>query len=255
MSDELELFSDFYECSLQLVPWAKGTDLLEDIFKQVEAQVATLYQLLQWERKYLLFPKPTLSTNLTFVFWVHSSVVDSALLLTGVKGGFKITQKKPKLPDSSTYKGKKQNPRPRRVLLDIGCDDSALIKALTQLGLEVELVWRHAADLLNYEIIEICTNQYIDILVSTNCELLTPPEEWLTYLMPHRTRLVFPPPQLLQDPKTLAQTIYERAFTQLKQKQAKHLNPHHLQRDSTKTDAKSLSDKIQWREVSNAKNT
>ncbi len=232
MNDELELFSDFYECSLQLVPWAKGTDLLEDILKQIEAQVATLYQLLQWKRNYLLFSKPTLSTDRTFVFWVHSSVVDSALLLTGVKGGFKITQKKPNLPDSSTYKGKKQNPRPRRVLLDIGCDDPALIKALTRLGLEVELVWRHAADLLNYEIIEICTDQYLDILVSTNSQLLTPPEEWLTYLMPHRTRLFFPPSQLLQDPETLAQTIYERAFTQLKRKQTTKINSHHLPCDS-----------------------
>ncbi len=244
MNDELELFSDFYECSFQLVPGSKGTDLLEDIFKQIEAQLKSLYQLLYWKRISLLFPKPTLSTAQTFVFWVHFSIVDSVLLLTGVQGGFKISQIPPKLPDSSTYKGKKQNPRPRRVLLDIGCDDSALIKALTQLGLEVELVWYHAADLLNYEIIEICTNQYIDILVSTNGELLTPPEEWLTYLMPHRTRLFFPPPQLLQDPKNLAQTIYERAFTRLKRKQAKQLNPHHLQRHSIKNVAKPLSNKI-----------
>ena len=209
MNDELELFSDFYECSLQLVPWAKGTDLLEDIFKQVEAQVVTIYQLLQWKRNYLLFSKPTLSTAQTFVFWVHSSVVDSALLLSGVKGGFNISQKLPKLPDSSTYKGKKQSPR--RVLLDIGIDDPALIKALTQLGLEVELVWRHAADLLNYEIIEICTNQYIDVLVSTNSQLLTPPEEWLTYLMPHRTRLCILSTNCIANLKDLSKHIYQRA--------------------------------------------
>ena len=241
MKDELEYFSAFYECSFQLVPVTKGTDLLENIFKQIEAQLKSLYQLLYWKRDYLLFPKPTLSTDQIFVFWVHSSVVNSALLLVGVQGGFKVTQKTPKLPDSSTYKGKKQNPRPRRVLLDIGCDDPALIKVLTQLGLEVELVWRHAADLLNYEIIEICTNQYIDILVSTNGELLTPPEEWLTYLMPHRTRLFFPPPHLLKDPETLAQTIYKRAFTQLKRKQPTNVNSHHLQRESVKELAKSPS--------------
>jgi len=234
MNDELELFSDFYECSFQLVPVSKGTDLLEDIFKQIEAQLKSLYQLLYWKRISLLFPKPTLSTDQIFVFWLHSSVVDSALLLTGVQGGFKVTQKTPKLPDSSSYKGKKQNPRPRRVLLDIGCDDPSLIKVLTQLGLEVELVWRHAADLLNYEIIEICTDQYIDILVSTNSKLLTPPEEWLTYLMPHRTRLFFPPSQLLHDPETLAQTIYERAFTQLKRKQTTKVISHHLLCDCVK---------------------
>lgn len=244
MNDELEFFSDFYECSLQLVPTSKGTDLLEDIFEQIEVQVKTIYQLLHWKRNHLLFPKPTLSTDQIFVFWVHSSVLDSALLLIGVRGGFKVTHKEPKSLDSSTYKGKKQTPRPRRVLLDIGCDDPALIKALTQLGLEVELVWRHAADLLNYEIIEICTAQYIDILVSTNSQLLTPPEEWLTYLMPHRTRLFFPPPQLLHDPTVLAQTIYERTFTRLKRKQAGQLNPHHLQRNSIKNIARPFSNKI-----------
>ncbi|MFX0174028.1 MAG: hypothetical protein ACFE9L_19255 [Candidatus Hodarchaeota archaeon] len=204
MNYETKPNSDFYECSLQLVPWAKGTSQLENIFSQVEAQVPTLHQLLQWKQKYLLLPKPTLSTTQTFVFWVHSSIVDSTLRLMGVQGGFNINQVPPKLPDSSTYKGKKQNPCPRRVLLDIGRDDPALIKALTQLGLELELVWYHASDLLNYEIIEICTAQYIDMLVSTNGKLLTPPEEWLTYLMPHRTRLFFPPPQLFKDPTVLA---------------------------------------------------
>ncbi|MHA2243774.1 MAG: hypothetical protein ACXADY_02275 [Candidatus Hodarchaeales archaeon] len=241
MSNETASNFDFYECSFQLVPWAKGTDLLEENLKQVEAQVATLRQLYQWKRRYLLLSKPTLSTSQTFVFWVHPSIVDSALLLTGVRGGFKVSQTNTKLPDSSTYKGKKQNPRPRRVLLDIGCDDPALIKALTLLGLEVELVWRHAADLLNYEIIEICTAQYIDVLVSTNGQLLTPPEEWLTYLMPHRTRFFFPPPQSLKDTKVLAQTIYERAFTRLKRKQA---HSHQLQHESFKTLARPASDTI-----------
>ena len=241
MTDELEFFSDFYECSFQLVPISKGTDLLEDIFEQVQVQIKTIYQLLHWKRKHLLFPKPTLSTDQIFIFWVHSSVIDFALLLTGVQGGFKVSQAYPKLPDSSTYKGKKQNPRPRRVLLDIGCDDPTLIKALTQLGLEVELVWRHAADLLNYEIIQICTDQYIDILVSTNSLLLTPPEEWLTYLMPHRTRLFFPPPELLKRPEVLAQTIHECAFTRLKRNQS---NSHQSQYDSFKNLASPASDEI-----------
>ena len=251
MSYNLDFFSDFYECSLQLVPSSKGTDLLEDIFEQIELQVKTLYQLLYWKRNHLLFPKPTLSTNQIFIFWVHSSILDSVLLLTGVQGGFNVAQKEPKLHDSSTYKGKKQNPRPRRVLLDICCDDPVLIKALTQLGLEIELVWRHAADLLNYEIIEICSAQYIDILVSTNSQLLTPPEEWLTYLMPHRTRLFFPTPQLLQDPGSLAQAIYERAFTKLKQKQKSQLYSHQFRDDPIKDVKKSLSNVKITEEVQN----
>ena len=242
MTDQIELDSDFYECSLQLFPWAKGTDLLEDILEQIDIQVTTLRQLHQWKRAYLLFPKPTLSSSYVFVFWVDSSIVDAVLRLTGVQGGFKINQNNIKLPDSSTYKGKKQNPRPRRILLDIGYNDPSLIKALTQLGLEVELVWRHAADLMNYEIIEICTAQYIDVLVSTNGQLLTPPEEWLTYLMPHRTRLFFPPPQLLKDPKVLAQAIYDRAFTIRKRKRA---NSNQLQTEFFRTLELKSSEEIQ----------
>jgi hypothetical protein len=241
MTDEIESNSEFYECSLQLFQWSKGTDLLKDIIEQVEIQVATLHQLYQWKRDYLLLPKPTLSASHTFVFWVHSSIVDNALGLPGVRGGFNISQIDPKTPDSSTYKGKKQTPRPRRVLLDIGCDDPTLINALTKLGLEVELVWRHAADLLNYEIIEVCTAQYIDVLVSTNRRLLTPLEEWLTYLMPHRTRLFFPPPQLLKDPTVLAQTIYDRAFTIRKRKRA---NSGQLQNDFFRTLERKSSEEI-----------
>ncbi|MFW9905571.1 MAG: hypothetical protein ACFFFH_14610 [Candidatus Thorarchaeota archaeon] len=244
MSNELDFFSDFYECLLQLAPSSKGTDPLEVIFEQIEVRLKTIYQLLHWKRNHLLFPIPTLSTDQIFVFCVHSSVLESALLLTGVQGGFKVRQKKPRLPDSSTYKGKKQTPRPRRVLLDIGCDDPVLIKALTRLSLEVELVWHHAAEFLNYEIIEICTAQYIDILVSTNSHLLTPPEGWLTYLMPHRTRLFLPSPQLVQNPKALAQTIYERTFTRLKRKQANKFNLHHLQSNSSKNTAEPHSKKI-----------
>ncbi len=74
MNNELELFSDFYECSFQLVPISKGTDLLEDIFEQIEVQVKSIYQLLHWKRNYLLFPKPTLNTDQIFAFWVPSSV-------------------------------------------------------------------------------------------------------------------------------------------------------------------------------------
>ncbi len=241
MNDEIGTNFDFYEFSIPLVPWAKGTDLLSDILKQVESQLTTLRQLHQWKLKHLLLTKPTLSTSQTFVFWVRSSIRDSTNCLAGVRGGLPISQIDVKLPDSSTYKGKKQNPRPRRILLDIGCDNPALIEALTQLGLEVELVWRQASDLLNYEIIEICTSQYIDMLVSTNGRLLTPPEEWLTYLMPQRTRLFFPPQELLESPKALAQAIHSRAY--IKQTR-KHSNSSQLQHESREIITRSPSDEI-----------
>ena len=242
MINKNEINSEFYECSIQLLQWAKGTDLLRDILKQIGIQLATLRQLYQWKRTYLLHPKPTLSTSHTFVFWIHSSIVDVALQLTGVQGGFKVNDINPKLPDSSTYKGKKLNPRPRRILLDIGIDNPALIQALTQLGLEIELIWHHAADLLNYEVIEICTAQYIDLLVSSNRRLLTPPEEWLTYLMPHRTRLYIPSQKLLESPEALAQTIYDRAHTIRKRKQ---INSRQLQHKFLNNLKQKTSQKIQ----------
>ncbi len=241
MSDEIKVNFDFYEFSIPLVPWAKGTDLLNEIVKQVESQATTLHQLHQWKLKHLLLPKPTLSSSQTFVFWVHSSIRDSTKCLAGVRGGFPISDIDVRPPDSSTYKGKKQNPRPRRVLLDISCDDPDLIKALKQLGLEVELVWRHASDLLNYEVIEICTSQYIDMLVSTNGRLLTPPEEWLTYLMPQRTRLFFSPQELLESPKALAQAIHSRVYTKQTHKQS---NSPLLQHESRKIPTKSPSNEI-----------
>ncbi|MFW9906446.1 MAG: hypothetical protein ACFFFH_19180 [Candidatus Thorarchaeota archaeon] len=228
MINKNETNSEFYECSIQLLQWVKGTDILGDIIKQIKIRMTTLNQLYQWKRVYLLHPKPTLNTSHTFVFWVHSSIVDLALQLAGVQGSFKVSKINPKLSGSSSYKGKKQNPRLHRILLDIGIDDPTLIQALTQLGLEVELVWHHAADLLNYEVIEICTEQYIDLLVSSNQRLLTPLKEWLIYLMPHRTRLYLSSQKLLESPKALAQVINERAHLIRKRKQ---VNSHKLQHE------------------------
>ncbi len=59
----------------------------------------------------------------------------------------------------------------------------------------------------------------------------------ISYLLPCRTRLFFPPSKLLKDPKDfscIAQTIYECTFTKLKKKQTNKVNSHHLQRDSVK---------------------
>ncbi len=53
-------------------------------------------------------------------------------------------------------------------------------------------------------------------MMSTNERLLTPPEEWLKYLMPHRTRLCITPRHLLEDPKSLAHSIYSQTYTKRK---------------------------------------
>jgi len=176
----------------------------------------TLNQLLQWKKSGLIFPKPTLSLKYTFVFWVHKSIIDSVLSLSNVQGGLPIQDINNRLPDSSSYKGKKRSPRPRRVLLDIGCESSALIDKLKQLGLEVVRLWDYAADLLHYEIIELCTAQYIDLLVTTNEKLLLPREEWLDYLMPHRTRMLIIPQRKLDFPEDLASSIYHYAHRKRK---------------------------------------
>ncbi len=173
-------------------------------------------QLYQWKSQGLIFPKPTLSSRYTFVFWVHDSIINSVLEFSSIRGGFRVQSKSTSLPDSSTYRGKKQDPRPRRVLLDVGIDSSELIAELKILGLEIECLWPHVADLLHYEIIELCTAQYIDLMVTTNERLQTPPEEWLQYLMPHRTRLCITPHHLLEDPKSLAHSIYSRTYSKRK---------------------------------------
>ncbi len=172
-----------------------------------------LKQLDSWKNQGLLFPKPPRSLRHTFVFWVDKSIVDSILAIKNIRGGIPVSTVKNSPSDSSSYKGKKASPRPRRVLLDIGCDSLSLIKHLEHLGLEVVRLWDYVADLLHYEIIELCTAQYIDILVSTNERLFLPAEEWFTYLMLHRTRVFFPPEILRESPRVLAQTIHDRTFT------------------------------------------
>lgn len=216
ISEKNEKFLEFFECSFPLTQWACGTDLMSDILAQVEACVSSIKQLSHWKSEFLLYPKPTLSSKQILVFWVHKSIIDAALHLPGVRGGFSVFKKPVSLPDSSTYGGKKQSPRPRRVLLDIGVDTSELIRHLHQLGLEVEQVWTHAADLLHYEIIELCTSQFIDLLVTTNPRLLMPPEEWLDYLMPHRTRIIVIPETSLNSTELLAKDIHQRAYKKRK---------------------------------------
>lgn len=206
----------FFECQLSLIDWVHGTYALRDMVTVFTQLTNMFQQLYQWQSQGLIFPKPTLSSRYTFVFWVHNSIIDLVLKFSNIRGGFSVQSKDTSLPDSSTYRGKKQDPRPRRVLLDVGIDSPKLVAELKSLGLEIECLWPHVADLLHYEIIELCTAQYIDLMVTTNERLLTPPEEWLQYLMPHRTRLCITPRYLLEDPKSLAHSIYSRTYTKRK---------------------------------------
>jgi len=174
------------------------------------------HQLIRWKNSGLIFPKPTLSLKYTFLFWVHKSIIDSILSMNNIHGGFPVQEMENRLPDSSSYKGKKRSPRPRRVLLDIGCESSALIDRLKQLGLEVVRLWDYAADLLHYEIIELCTAQYIDLFVTTNEKIMLPHEEWLDYLMPHRTRMLIIPQKKLDFPKDIAGSIHHYSHVKRK---------------------------------------
>ena len=156
------LNSDYFECSFALTHWVRGTDIMIEIIDQIERRVATLHRIFLWKKDHLIIPKPSLSSQEIFTFWAHKSIIDEVLHLPGIRGGFRVNYQSKSLPDSSTYKGKKQSPRPRRILLDVGSDTATIIQQVNQLGLEVELLWTHIADLLHYEIVELCTSQYID---------------------------------------------------------------------------------------------
>lgn len=209
-------FQSFYECQFQLSDWIHGTNLLYEMKDNISQNLKTLHQLNLWKNSGLIFPKPTLSLKYTFVFWAHKSIIDSILSMNNIHGGFPVQAIDHRLPDSSSYKGKKSSPRPRRILLDIDCGSPSLIDRLKQLGLEVVRLWDYAADLIHYEIIELCTAQYIDLLVTSNERLMLPREEWLDYLMPHRTRMLIIPQQKLINPEELAQSIYNYAHIKRK---------------------------------------
>ncbi|PWI48456.1 hypothetical protein CEE45_06905 [Candidatus Heimdallarchaeota archaeon B3_Heim] len=204
--------SSFYECQFQLNDWILGYYSLNEMISIVTQNLSILQQIHSWKNQGLLFSKPTRSLRHTFVFWVDHSIINAVLAIKSIRGGILVSTIKNKIPDSSIYKGKKANPRPRRVLLDIGCDSPSLIRHLEHLGLEGVRLWDYVADLLHYEIIDLCRAQFIDLLVSTNERLLMPAEEWLTYLMPHRTRLFIVPQDLKTNHKYLAPTIQQKAF-------------------------------------------
>ena len=230
------IFSSFYECQFQLSDWIHGSSTLSEMEAMVSQHLNTLRQLKQLKDHGLIFPKPTLSLKYTFIFWVDKSILDSVLSFDNIRGGFRIQDKSNQLPDSSSYRGKKRSPRPRRVLLDVGCESPTLINNLKQTGLEVIRLWDYAADLLHYEIIELCTAQYIDLLVTVNEKLLLPREEWLDYLMPHRTRMLIIPQKKLGFPEDLACSIYH--YAHMKRKFKTKNQPFRINKSANKANKK-----------------
>ncbi|MHA1946157.1 MAG: hypothetical protein ACXAC6_09335 [Candidatus Hodarchaeales archaeon] len=79
-------------------------------------------------------------------------------------------------------------------------------------------IWDYIADLIQYELIDVCKSNYVDLIVTTNDRLLTSAEEWVQYLLPHRTRLFIVPKELLTDYDYLASLINQRAFEKRKYK-------------------------------------
>ncbi len=208
---DMQNFS-FYEYQFPLSEWIQGSYSLKEMISIVTKNLTILQQLYAWENKGFVFSKPTRSLRNTFVFWIDESLIESVREFRNIRGGLPVSDMKDSLADSSTYKGKKVSPRPRRILLDIGCDSPSLVKHLEQLGLEVISLWEYVADLIHHEIIDQCHAQYIDLLVSTNERVLMPTEEWITYLMPHRTRLFTVPRDIVSNYENLAIVIKQKAF-------------------------------------------
>jgi hypothetical protein len=217
-----DIYSRYFEYSFVLTNWVSGTDLMNEFLSTIESRVSSLRKIHYWKKKNVILPKPTLSSAEIFTFWAHETIIDRVLKLPGVRGGFRVKKDITSLPDSSTYKGKKQSPRPRRVLLDVGSDTQSVIQYLKKFGLEVEQLWTHVMDLIHYEIIEICTSQYIDILVTTNPRLLMPPEEWIDYFLPHRTRIIVVPEEIKKTPAEFANSIFKHAHSKRKFKTQNH---------------------------------
>ena len=116
------------------------------------------------------------------------------------------------------YKRENQSLRPPRILLDYGCDSPSLVTHLESFGLEVVCLWEHVADLYHHEIIELCSDQRFDLFVSVNERLFTPSEEWVNYLMPHRTKFFLVPRRKLRSTKNLVHEISQRIHAKQKSK-------------------------------------
>ncbi len=210
MTNIQNFLDHFYECSFPLTYWVRGTDIFEDIVTQVNNYVNSLHHLYQFKERKLLIPKPTFSSQRTLIFWVHESIVNDTLNLHGVRGGFQVRKSESSFRDGFT-KTKQSIPSPR-ILLDFGCDSLPFVNHLEKLGLEVVYLWEYVADLYHHEIIELCSDQRIDLLISINERLFTPSEEWLDYLIPHRTQLYLTSRSKVKRPKSLAREVYRRIY-------------------------------------------
>lgn len=162
----------------------------------------------EWKQQGLLLPKPTLSTNQMFTFWICQSLHNNASALPGLYGGHKINynQNKHEKKEKTTRK----NARSKLVLVDLELDSKELMDELKRFHLDIKRIWDFVGDIVQYELIEVCTSQYVDLIVTTNDRLLTRSEEWLKYLLPHRTRLCIVSKELLSDPNYLASMINQR---------------------------------------------
>jgi hypothetical protein len=156
--------------------------------------------LSQFKEKKLLIPKSTLSSFNKLVFWVHESIIDDIVKMYGVQVGFQVSRIGQKLTESLNYK---------RVLVDIGCDSPQIVQKLSDLGVEVISLWEHIIDLYHYEIIDLCYDQKIDLLVTINDRLFISGDIWLDYLKPTKTRLVNVSRSLLEKPECLISAIYD----------------------------------------------
>jgi len=186
-----------------LSEWFQHFDTVTDIQRGLKERAESFDILMQYKRKHLISVRYTLCTPRMFVFWAHQSLRDELLALYGVKGGNALTiPPKEKVP-----------PRKRVVLLDFGVDSPELIKELSQYHLEVGRIWDYLKDLLQYELIEICKDNYIDLIVTSNERLFSSADEYLQLLFPKRTRLCYSAPVFNQEVKELARRINTRAYT------------------------------------------
>jgi hypothetical protein len=217
--------SEFLEFHFPLREWVKGTDLITDINDCISQRGRTFSQLLQWKQQGYLWPKPTLSSVDVFTFWVTPTLSDVIHHLPGLYGGSTINKMNNDSNSLQSTTQKKITPRPRLVLLDYPLDTPDITSRLHHYNLTSKRIWDYTADLIQYELIDVCKSNYVDLIVTTNDRLLTSGEEWLQYLLPHRTRLFIVPKELLQDLDKLALLINQRAFEKRKYKVTSRKKP------------------------------
>ena len=204
--------SQFLEFHFPLREWVKGTELISEINANNSQRAKTFSLLLQWKKQGYLWPKPTLSTAEVFTFWINPALQDTVHHLPGLYGGHTINNPYGDSQTLTSNSREKITPRPRLVLLDFPLDTPDLTDKLKQYNLTFKRIWDYTADLIQYELIDACKSNYVDLIVTTNDRLLTSSEEWLQYLLPHRTRLCIVSKELLTDSKQLAFLINQRAW-------------------------------------------